>query len=577
MIDGTNRNTALASALVEELARSGVERAVVSPGSRSSPTALALEREEGIGVEVVLDERSAGFCALGLALGTGGPVVVSCTSGSAAANLHPAVVEADQAGVPLLVLTNDRPPELREVGAGQTIDQLKLYGSAVRWFAEAGTNDADDTGLLHMRSLACRAYAEALAGRGPVHINLSWRDPLGPEPRPRDVTAQRRVAPEGRADTEPLTRLAAARAPTAELLDQLAAELAQSRRGMIVCGRQLDPGLREPIALLAERKGMPVLAEPTSQIRFGAAAPAVVSAYDLILRHPPAGVEPDLVLRFGDLPTSKALRQWLAGLDCPVLAVDPPGRWNDPTRVAAAIVRCDPIALAGDLAHRCAHGDDAFRTAWLALERYAQGAIDEALSAAPPLSEPAIHRALAASFGDGERVLLASSMPVRDHEAFARPRTADVRFYANRGANGIDGLVSTASGLAMSSATPTWAVLGDLALAHDLGGLAVAAAAGSPLTIVVIDNGGGGIFDFLPQAAEVEPRTFERLFTTPSRLDLEAAAALFGLAYRRVDDAGSIGAAAAVPTLLELRSDRAGNVTLHREIAAAVRDAVSEG
>jgi 2-succinyl-5-enolpyruvyl-6-hydroxy-3-cyclohexene-1-carboxylate synthase len=577
VIDPTNRNTALASAMAEELARSGAAQAVLSPGSRSSPIALALEREPAIEVTVVVDERSAGFVALGLALRSGSPAIVTCTSGSAAANLHPAVVEADQAGVPLLVLTNDRPPELREIGAGQTIDQIKLYGAAVRWFAEVGMHDADDGGLMHMRSLACRACAEARLGTGPVHLNLAWRDPLGPEPRPEEVTAATPLAREGRPDGEPLTGLAAARAPTAAVLDQLAHELQRSHRGVIVCGRQLEPALRDPVALLAGRAAMPVLAEPTSQLRFGAATRAVVSAYDLILRDPPRGFEPDLVLRFGDTPTSKSLRRWLAGLECPIVAVDPPGRWDEPTRLATTMVRCDPVALAHGLAHRCEHEDDAWRANWLAIEGFAQEAIDDALAEEPALCEPAIHRALAAGFEDGEQVLLASSMPVRDHEAFARGRDADLRFYANRGANGIDGLVSTAAGIATASRAPTWAILGDLALVHDLGGLAALAGASAALTLVVINNGGGGIFDFLPQASQVERSVFERLFTTPSGVDFAAAASLAGLDYRLVEELGSLGTAVTRPTLLELRTDRADNVAVHGRLAEAVRRAVGAG
>lgn len=574
MIDATNRNIALATALVEELARSGVSHAVISPGSRSTPMALALDREPGIAVRVVVDERSAGFLALGLALRSGSPAVVTCTSGSAAANLHPAVVEADQAGAPLLVLTNDRPPELRGIGAGQTIDQIKLYGAAVRWFAEAGMHEADDGGLLHMRSLACRACAEARLGSGPVHVNLAWRDPLGPELAPEEVTAAAPLAREGRPDAEPLTGLATARPPSSAILDQLAHDLQRSHRGVIVCGRQLEPALREPVALLAERSAMPILAEPTSQLRFGAAAQAVVSAYDLILREPPPGLEPDLVVRFGDTPTSKPLRQWLAALDCPVVTVDPPGRWDEPTRLATTMVRCDPVALANGLAHRCEHDDDAWQANWLAVEGFAQEAIDTALAEEPTLCEPAIHRALAAGFAAGEQVLLASSMPIRDHEAFARGRNADVRFYANRGANGIDGLVSTATGIAAASGAPTWAILGDLALVHDLGGLAALAGATEGLTLVVINNGGGGIFDFLPQASQIEHTLFERLFTTPSDLDLASAAALAGLDYRLVEELGSLGPAATRPTLLELRTNRADNVAVHGRLAEAVRRAI---
>src|SRR3954470_16813394 len=199
-MDPTNGNTALSSAFVEELARGGLRHAVVSPGSRSTPLAVALWREPEIEVSVIVDERSAGFFALGGAQATRQPVALLCTSGTASANYHPAICEADESGVPLVVLTADRPPELRGIGAGQTIDQVKLYGSAVRWFCEVGTHDADDPGLLHYRSVACRAYAAARGEPrpGPVHLNLAWRDPLGPEPRAGDVTATSALALEGR-------------------------------------------------------------------------------------------------------------------------------------------------------------------------------------------------------------------------------------------------------------------------------------------------------------------------------------------------------------------------------------------
>src|SRR5919197_5319383 len=248
-VDPANRNTALASAMAEELARSGVRRAVISPGSRSTPLAVALWRQPEIEVSVILDERSAGFFALGTALATGLPAVVLCTSGSAAANLHPAVVEADEAGVPMIVLTADRPPELRDIGAGQTIDQLKLYGGSVRWFCEVGTHQADDDGLLHYRSVACRAYAASRGEPrpGPVHLNLAWRDPLGPEPRPRDVTATSPLALEGRGE-RPLTAVTSG-PPLADeaLVDELAERLAAAPRGLIVAGRQLDEGLVRPL------------------------------------------------------------------------------------------------------------------------------------------------------------------------------------------------------------------------------------------------------------------------------------------------------------------------------------------
>src|SRR4051795_2634238 len=270
-MDRTNRNSALASAFAEELARSGVRRAVVCPGSRSTPLALALWREPEIEVAVIVDERSAGFFALGAAHAGGTPVAVVTTSGTAAANLHPAVCEADESHVPLLVLTSDRPPELRGVGAGQTIDQLKLYGDAVRWFCEAGTHDADDDGLLHFRSVACRAYAAAVGdpSPGPVHLNVPWREPLAPVPVEGQVTASDRLALEGRGEA-PLHDVTRAR-PRAEesTLDELATLLEQTPRGLVVAGRQPDMRLAGPVAELAAATGYPILAEPTSQLRRG--------------------------------------------------------------------------------------------------------------------------------------------------------------------------------------------------------------------------------------------------------------------------------------------------------------------
>ena len=297
--------------MVEELARCGVRQAVASPGSRSTPLALALWRQPAIEVTVIVDERSAGFFALGAAQSSGRPVAALCTSGTAAANLHPAVCEADEAAVPLIALTADRPPELRGIGAGQTMDQLKLYGEAVRWFCEVGTHEADDAGLLHFRSVACRAYAAARGEPrpGPVQLNVAFREPLGPEPRPDDVTASSPLALEGRGE-RPLSAVAAGHAPAEEaLLDELAERVGESPRGLIVCGRQADERLAAPVAALAAAAGYPILAEPTSQVRLGShARDLVVWPYDWIARLRPAELEPEVVIRFGDMPTSKALR-----------------------------------------------------------------------------------------------------------------------------------------------------------------------------------------------------------------------------------------------------------------------------
>ncbi len=499
------------------------------------------------------------------------PTVVACTSGSAAANLHPAVVEAGEAGVPLIVLTSDRPPELRGIGAGQTIDQIGLYGTSARWFCEVGTHEADDAGLMHLRSVACRAFGEATSGRGPVHLNLSWRDPLGPESRPGDLLAEDALALEGRSEGRPLTVPIQGREPAEELLAALTDAVASARRGLIVAGRHTDPRLPAAIAALGEASGFPVLAEPTSWLRLGShERGGIVAAYDSIARAQPEGLAPDLVLRFGDMPTGKPLRAWLAACGADQIVIDPPGAWNEPTRRAGALVRADACSVAGHLADRVPISDGEWRARWAEAEAAAQAAIDSVLEGHPG-SEPAAQRALTGALADGDSVVLASSMPIRDAESFLPAGDPEVRFFANRGTNGIDGTISTGAGVALETQAATWVVLGDLALAHDLGGLATLTAAEGPIRILVIDNGGGGIFDFLPQAEQVEPESFERLFTTPSALDHERVAALFDLPFVELADATEIPALADHDRVLaRLRTDRSENVALHREIAAAV-------
>jgi 2-succinyl-5-enolpyruvyl-6-hydroxy-3-cyclohexene-1-carboxylate synthase len=576
-VDPTNRNTALASAFVEELARSGVQQAVICPGSRSTPIALALLRQPGIATTSIVDERSGGFFALGAALASGRPVAIACTSGTAAANLHPAVAEANEASVPLIVLTSDRPPELRGVGAGQTIDQVKMYGASVRWFAEMGTHDADDAGLLHMRSSACRAYAEA-AGEsrpGPVHLNLSWRDPLGPEPRARDVTATSALALEGRGGLPLSSVHSPAPALTTDALDAISADLAETERGLIVVGRQTDPQLAPAIAALATASGFPVLAEPTSQLRLGRdMGQAVVWAYDSIARSRSAELAPDLVLRFGDMPTSKALRQWLSSLDdVAQLVVDPTGTWNEPTRTAGLTLRADPALVAGGLAARLDEEQETpYAARWRLANESAGAAIRAELSRFGGVpTEPAAHMSIGAALRDGDLVFCASSMPIRDAESFLPASERDVLFLANRGANGIDGTVSSAVGAAVESDRPAWVVIGDLALHHDSNGLALLRHARQPVRIVCLNNDGGGIFEFLPQASQITRDEFEAVFGTPLGLDLSKLAELHGVEHRRIaalDELAAAGTGGHV--LIEVPVDRFANVAVHDALWQAV-------
>ena len=580
-MDPTNGNTALASAFAEELARSGVRLAVISPGSRSTPLAVALWRQPEIEVAVIVDERSAGFFALGAAQASGEPVALLCTSGTALVNYHPAVAEADESALPLIVLSADRPPELRGIGAGQTIDQIKAFGASVRWFCEVGTHAADDAGLLHYRATACRALAAARGETrpGPVHLNLPWREPLAPAPSPGAVTAGDPLAVEGRPG-RPLTAVTRIDLePSAFLLDEVAGHIGDAIAGVIVAGRQVDPELREPLANLARVSGFPILAEPTSQLRCGPHDRSlVVSAYDLLLRDErfARSVVPDLVLRFGEMPTSKPLRAWLAGSGADEIVVDPYGGWNDPGRRAAAILRADPTELAAGWATRLERGERPPPVPWLRAERAAQEVLAAELEGTAALSEPALHRALGLAHGDGDLVYTASSMPIRDQEAFLGPSAGDVRFLCNRGANGIDGLISSGLGAARAAGRPTTIVTGDLGLLHDLGGLAALREVSSPVRIVVIDNGGGGIFHFLPQEEVLAEDEFEALLGTPRGIDAAGAAALFDLPHERLESPGDLSRAmASERVLIEARTDRRANAELHRRLYGAVAAAVS--
>jgi 2-succinyl-5-enolpyruvyl-6-hydroxy-3-cyclohexene-1-carboxylate synthase len=606
-MDLTNGNTALASAFVEELARGGVRRAVVSPGSRSTPLAVALWRDAGIEVTVIVDERSAAFFALGAAQATGEPVALLCTSGTALANYHPAVAEADESGLPLVVLSADRPPELRGIGAGQTIDQIKTLGESVRWFCEVGTHQADDSGLLHMRSVACRALARARGEirPGPVHLNLPWREPLSPVPVEGAVTATDPLALHGRDENRPLTAVTRVDLePTSFILDEVAGHIGDAIAGVIIAGRQTDPELREPLVHLARASGFPILADATSQLRLGPHDRSyVVTTYDTLLRdeHWAKGVVPELVLRFGELPTSKPLRQWLAASGADQIVVDPTGGWNEPTGRAAAILRADPTECASGWAARLEREERPAPHTWLAAEAAALMAIDAELGGvggigatgpqvdpgplpgatgparpAPAVTEPSLHLALGRAHSDGDLVYTASSMPIRDQETFLGPGSPDVLLLCNRGANGIDGLVSSGIGAAHASGRPTTIVTGDLGLLHDIGGLAALRNVPTPVRILVIDNGGGGIFHFLPQQQALGSEEFEALLGTPRGVSVERAAALFDLPYRRLESLADLPATLAAGTgLIEVRTDRQTNVAAHRRVTERVLAALS--
>jgi 2-succinyl-5-enolpyruvyl-6-hydroxy-3-cyclohexene-1-carboxylate synthase len=528
-----------------------------SPGSRSTPLVLALARHGALRAHSHIDERSSAFFALGAAKASGRPVAIACTSGTAAANFAPAVIEASEARVPLIVLTADRPPELRGIGAGQTIDQIKLYGDAVRWFFEVGNHDADAESSAWVRALACRAWAAATGPRpGPVHLNWPLREPLVPGRPPRR-------APGGRPDGRPWVELA----PAARAGASLREHIAGSRRGVIVAGRD-DAGLSPAIPALAAAAGYPLLADPLSGARRG---PAAIAAYDALLRDPAfaAAHAPDVVVRVGDLPTSKPLRAWLqAAAGARQILVDPSLAWQDPASVADVLLRTDPRALEAP-----EPAPSEWLASWTDADARARAAIERELG--DELSEPNVARVLAAALPAQATLFVAASMPVRELESFAAARDDAPRVLSNRGANGIDGTLATALGVAAAAPGPVVALIGDVAFAHDIGSLlAVRRLHGAPLTIVLLDNGGAAVFDHLPVSGESD--VYERHIATPTGLDFEAAAALYGLAQIRPETLGQLRELAAEPpanTLIRIATDRAESLALHARVWAATRSA----
>jgi 2-succinyl-5-enolpyruvyl-6-hydroxy-3-cyclohexene-1-carboxylate synthase len=564
--------TAFARAVVDEWARAGVADACLAPGSRSAPLALALAAADRIRVHVHVDERSAAFFALGTAKASSHPAVVLCTSGTAAANLHPAVLEASHARTPLIVCTADRPPELRDTGAGQTVDQINLYGRAVRWFCEVGVPEDHPGAGTAWRSIAARATAESLGPpAGPVHLNLAFREPLVPTGAPL-------VDAPGRADGRPWTTVTRpTRSPDAATVARLAETVRDRPRGLVVAGWGSDASAGA-VERFATAAGWPVVADPISGLRRG---PHAISTYEALLRSPGfAGRHrPDLVLRLGAAPTSKPLTTWLDA-QIPQVLVDPDGVWLDPGRGVAERIAVDAEPLLAALADALTpppERDTAWLDSWRVAENVARAALDDLLGGWEALFEGRVARDVVDALPDDATLIVASSMPVRDVEAFARPRSG-VRFLANRGVNGIDGFVSTALGAAAASSGPKVALLGDLCLLHDGNGLLGAAGRGVDVTFVVLDNDGGGIFSFLPQAEL--PEHFEALFGTPHGVDLAALAAMHGIPTDRIEKAGDVvpalqaAIAAGGVRLVIAPTERADNVARHREAWAAVAAAL---
>lgn len=544
---------------VDQLFHSGVKQVVISPGSRSTPLALAFASYKKIKVWIDIDERSAGFFALGIAKEANEPVALLCSSGTAAANYFPAVIEAHYSRVPLIVLTADRPHELREVGAPQTIDQIKLFGDFVKRFEEMALPEATPMMLRYVRNQADRAVQTAISSfSGPVHVNFPFREPLVPDFSVENVWGTKEQYPSH------LTL------PSEKGWDKQAlASLFHNKKRVLLIAGPMGKASSEAIVQLARAWNIPILADPLSQLRHFS-DPHVIATYDALMKSKKVrdrlGV--DLIIRFGAMPVAKPIHQLLNEQSIPQLIIDEQVSFRNPSHETAHYLYGNPTAIAEDLATWKWQGSRQWLAWWQEVNAQAKSLLsnrDDVTS----LTEGDAVFAIREEIPEGSILFASNSMPIRDVDTFWFDQPKKVLIAANRGANGIDGIISTAIGMASGGKRVTL-IIGDLSFLHSMNGLMLAKRYQLPLTIVVVNNDGGGIFSFLPQAQE-EEKSFELLFGTPQGIEFKQAAQLFDVAYEQPNNWEAYRQALresyqrAGCTIIELRTDRQQNVLWHRE------------
>lgn len=570
--------TAYTAAFVAELVHSGITEVVVSPGSRSTPMAMVMAEHPEINIHIHVDERSAAFFALGMAKASGKPAAILCTSGTAAANYFPAVAEANLSRIPLLVITADRPHELRDVGAPQAIDQIHLYGRHVKWFAEMALPENSVEMLRYVRSVCGRAAAAAIkAPAGPVHLNFPFREPL--IPRLDDENLFHLEERQDKYVNVYNGNLSIGR----EEIKAIAAAINGKQKGIIVCGQIDDKDFATAVTELASKLNFPILADPLSQLRSGNHANEhIIDAYDTFLRNEDTKgfLTPELVIRFGAMPVSKALTIFLKENHLTKqIVVDGGGGWRDPAALSTEMIYCHEAKFCrGLLDELVPNPERGFLEKWLKVNRIAKENMAP-LKDFQELSESRLFYQLADMLPEEANLFVGNSMPIRDLDSFFHNNHKSIRILANRGANGIDGTISTALGVAAVTKQPSYLVLGDLTFFHDLNGLLAAKLYNIKMTIIVINNNGGGIFSFLPQAEH--PQHFELLFGTPLDLDFEHVVRMYNGEFTRVRDWEHLAVlmeSAKTSTglnVFEIVTKREKNTKEHREMWKRVSQEIS--
>jgi 2-succinyl-5-enolpyruvyl-6-hydroxy-3-cyclohexene-1-carboxylate synthase len=566
----SNVNSVWGALTMEVLARLGVETIVISPGSRSTPLTVAAARNPKLEAISILDERSAGFFALGLAKRTHKPVALVCTSGSAVVNYHPAVLEASMSGTPLLVLTADRPPELRDCSSGQTIDQLKIFGDSVRAFHELAIPEATPSMLAYLRQTLVHAVERSLQGNpGPVHVNFPFRDPLPPDVSRDPIIAASAMETAATVSTRPCESVACGAHLDAVALERLASH----RQGVIVVGavnpRDGDEAFANAVALLSKKLGWPVLSDALNPLRSHCRdSQVLICHYDGLLRRPEIATElvPTAVLQIGPLPTSKVLRGWLAGIDAVSFLLSDRPLNTDPLHRIATPLYGEVHVLAELLTDQ--RVDPNWIQVWTDYEARAVAALDAAFGAMDDLFEGKVAWLLSRHLPEGTPTFIASSMSVRYAEYFWGAGRRRCPVYCNRGANGIDGTLGTALGVAHRG-QPAVLLTGDLAFLHDTNALLAAAELQGSLTVVLVNNDGGGIFEHLPIAAMEAP--FEKYYATPQSVQFDTLCQAYGVAHQRAHDwPAFIAAIDSLPAsgirVIELPTDRKADVAMLQRV-----------
>jgi 2-succinyl-5-enolpyruvyl-6-hydroxy-3-cyclohexene-1-carboxylate synthase len=559
--------TAYIAAFVAELSKTGVEDVVISPGSRSTPMALVMAEHPDLRIHIQVDERSASFFALGIAKATQKPVALLCTSGTAAANYYPAVIEANISRVPLLVLTADRPHELRDVGAPQAIDQIHLYGKNVKWFVEMAPPEKTEDMIRYARTVCGRAAATAASyPQGPVHLNFPFREPLIPLMDENLFELPERVGGYVEIETGHLS-----------LSDQtfaaISEDIASYKKGIIVCGQLDNNEFTEEVIALANKLQFPIIADPLSQLRSGKhEGQHIIDAYDAFLRNEDAksALKPDVIIRFGAMPISKALTIFIKeNRNARQFVVDSGAGWREPTMSASEMLYCDEALFCKKIVESAAPVRKSdYLQKWLTVNELAKEQL-AAISQVEDLSEGKLFQQLTEMLPEGSTLFVGNSMPIRDLDSFFLLNEKNIKVMANRGANGIDGIVSTALGVA-SVSQPCYLVLGDLTFYHDLNGLLASKLYNIDINILLINNNGGGIFSFLPQAKE--PKHFEKLFGTPLDLDFSHVVEMYNGKYDLIQDWEHFSDTFAKNQkigglkVMEIRTARDSNLKEHRDL-----------